>query len=285
MISYNCYRILEDVRHALNEHSEAYVQGTDTTGKYSNGYLLNKINNAYRQLFALLANENRMAFFFQTSVAITGVDSVFTLPGDYGSLIEFRDDDGKQVFPIRMHDIRVTSITGSDREYYRQGNTLVLNRDGIAGPYTLWYSKKCRDLITGQASAGGAASITLATDASKIVDFYNNQQIENITKDWLDTITDYATTRVATIAETAAASDYYGTVPEIPEPFQHLIAEMATLKVQAEFPLAQSQPSMAGLTFWDLGLADILADYGNDTADVPAEEVFEDFDDDNYGSF
>lgn len=285
MISYNCYRILEDVRHALNEFSDDYVRGTDDSGKFKNTYLLNKINNAYRQLYALLANDNRLTTFFQTSVDLTGVNSVFTLPGDYGSLIEFRNTDGKQVFPIKMHDIRINSITGSNREYYRQGNTLVLNKDGETGPYALWYNKKCRDLITGQASAGAAASITLATTASKIVDFYNGQQIENITKDWLDTITDYANTRVATIAETAAASDYYGTVPEIPEPFQHLIAELATIKVQAEFPLAQSQPSMAGVTYWDLGLADILAEYGDTTKDIPAEEVFEDFDDDNYGSF
>jgi hypothetical protein len=131
----------------------------------------------------------------------------------------------------------------------------------------------------GQAAAGAATSITLASDASKIVDFYNGVEIENITQDWLDTIDDYATTRVATISETAAASDWYGTVPETPEPFNHLIGKMAVILVKAEFPLAQSQVGQAEVNFYDLGLGSVLANYGDTTEDVPAEEVFEDVDD------
>ncbi len=282
MITYNCYSILEDVRRALNEYSTALVQGTDE-GKYNNDYLLRKINDAYRQLYALLANYNRLDFIFYKTISLTGVSSVYTLPGDYGALVEFRDSDGFMVWPVTIHDKSLVSEQGTEREYYRSGNTLVLNDNGnTTDVYSLYYKTKCRDLTMGQAAAGAATSITLATSASKVVDFYNGQQIENNTQDWLDTITDYATTRVATIAETAAASDWYGTVPEIPEPFMHLIAEMAVIKVKAQFPLAQSGVSPAEASYYDLGLADLLANYGNTTDDVPAEEVFEDVDDDEW---
>jgi hypothetical protein len=282
MITYNCYSILEDVRRALNEFSTAYVQGTDTSGKYNNDYLLRKINDAYRQLFALLANTDRMSYLFEKTISLTGVNSVYTLPGDYGALIQFRDDEGIQVWPINSKEKKINDDTGTDREYYRRGNTLVLNEDGVVKTYSLTYKTKARDLTMGQAAAGAATSITLATTASKIVDFYNGQQIENITDDWLDTIDDYATTRVATISETAAADDWYGTVPEIPEPFMHLIAEMAVIKTKAQFSLAQTGVSPAEASYYDLGLADILSNYGNTTDDVPAEEVFEDVDEDEW---
>ncbi|MCK4787658.1 MAG: hypothetical protein KAV87_28140 [Desulfobacteraceae bacterium] len=282
MITYNCYSILEDVRRALNEYSTALVQGTDE-GKYNNDYLLRKINDAYRQLYALLANYNRLDFFFYNTISLTGINSVYTLPGDYGALVEFRDPDGFMVYPVTIHDKSLASEQGTEREYYRSGNTLVLNDNGsTTDVYSLYYKTKCRDLTMGQAAAGGAASITLATSASKVVDFYNGQQIENNTQDWLDTISDYATTRVATISETAVADDWYGTVPEIPEPFMHLIAEMAVIKVKAQFSLAQSGVSPAEASYYDLGLADLLANYGNTTDDVPAEEVFEDVDDDEW---
>jgi hypothetical protein len=262
---------------ALSEYTLGYLQGTDTTGKYDNDYLLENLNRAYRVIWAKLSN--RVQHEFLAAASLTGVNSVFTLPSDYGSLLLFVDDYGEQVFPMQVDNKHNTNSQGNDQYYYRNGNTLVLDKAGITKTYTLYYLKKPRNLTFGQASAGAATSMTLATKASKTVDFYNGQQVENITQDWVDTIDDYATTRVATISETAAASDWYGTVPEIPEAFHELIAPKAIHIIKAEFPLSQEKPSQAEIALWNDEFESALSSYAHTTRDVPMEEIFEDWQD------
>jgi len=254
------------MREELNESGDAYVQGTDTTGKYSNAYLLIKLNQSYRTLFAMLVQ--RIPGYFYAKATITGTSSVFTLPGDMGVIAEIRDDQGYKVVPVTVGNIPINDGTGSKNEYLRTGNSITVNKDGVTGPYVFYYRKKARDLQFGAAAAGAATSITFPTSFSKVADYYNGMELNNITKDWTDTITDYSVARVATILETAAASDYFGLVPEIPEAFQHLIAPKAVQLVKAGFPIAQEKPTQSEIMLWNDMLAEAIKVYGVEDTDV-----------------
>ena len=270
---YDFYNLIADVRRDLNEYSEAYVQGTDTTGKYKNEHLLTKINQAYRYLYALLLP--RIPGYFSAKASIAGVSSVFTLPGDMGQLLEVRDQNGYKVIPVKAKNIPINDATGSANEYYRSGgNTITVLKASVSATYDFYYMKKARDLEFGQAAAGGAASITLASTASKKVDFYNGMEIQNITKDWTDTIDAYATTRVATISETAAEDDWYGLVPERPEAFHHLLSPKAVQLVKASYPIAQERPTRSEMQLWDDMLAEAIRSYGTEDTDVTLADVW-----------
>ena len=247
----NCYKILESVRYGINEYSTGYVQGTDTTCPHSNSYLVDKINTAQRFIYTLLFP--RIPGQFLTETSLTGSDSVFTLPWDFGRLRWFKDDYGNQVYPIDVDRLHYSGATGYDRLYYRKGNTLVLDKDGVSDTYTLYYYKKPRDLDQGKASDGGTNSITLASTGKKIDDYYNNMTIENITQDWTDTISDYTgSTRVATLAANdGAADDYYGIVSDLPEMFHFLIAPKAVHLVKAESPITKEKPKKTELDEWN----------------------------------
>lgn len=268
---YDCYSLMEDLRIELNEPDEAYVQGTDTTGRYNNTYLLRKINQAYRQLYAMLLL--RIPGYFYAKASLAGVNSVYTLPGDFGRMVEVRDSDGHKIIPIEPANLTPPDETGTVHEYYRDGNTCVLNLAGVTETYDFYYRKKSRDLDFGMASAGAATSITLATSASKSASFYIGMEIHNVTKDWDDTITAYTSGRVATIAETAAANDYYGLVPEIPDMFHHLIATKASQLVRAFHPLAQSRPTQVEISLWNDMLAEAIRAYGDERSDIPLGEL------------
>lgn len=268
---YDAYSLMAGLRQELNEFSTAYVQGTDITGRYNNQYLLSKINQAYRTLYSMLVQ--RIPGYFFASAEIAGVASVFTLPGDFGQITEIRDENGYKVIPVTPGNIPVSNATGEKNEYYRVGNTIKVNKDSVTATYTFYYKKKSRDLEFGMASAGAAQSITFPTSFSKVVDFYNGMSLNNITQDWTDTITDYATTRVATIAQTAVANDYVGLIPEIPEVFHHLIVPKATQLVKATFPLAQERPTQAELLLWNEMLAEALKVYGAEYADVGSGDL------------
>lgn len=271
----NCYELLSDVRQGLNEYSTGLLQGTDTSGPHINSYLVKMINKAVRHIYGLLLR--RIPEEFLEEKQLTGVNSVYTLPWDFGRLLYFKDNDGNQVFSIDPKRLKLENETGSDRLYYRKGNTIVLDKDGVTDTYTLLYYRKPRELTQGKASAGAALSITLSTDAKKIADYYNGMIIENITQDWIDTISDYAATRVATITQTAVANDYYGIVSDIPEQFHHLIAPKAVHIVKMESPVAQEKVSSASLEEWNKMLVEALQAYvGSDDQDY--EDFFADYD-------
>ena len=162
----NAYEILSDIRREINEYSTALVQATDTTGAYSNAYLVRKINTAQSFIYSLILNKKPEVFL--TSLEIVGVDSAFALPWNFGRLLVFKDDNDHKVFPIDIDRLKVEGGTGHKRLYYRKGNDLVLDRDSITDTYTLWYYTKCRDLDMGAASGTN----TLATTARPIADYY-----------------------------------------------------------------------------------------------------------------
>ena len=272
----NAYEILEDVRYGLNEHSTAFVQATDTSGLYKNAFLQQQINDSqrriYNRLMQLIPDE------FLTSITITGVNSVYSLPWDFGTVVEFKDDQGYKVYPSTIHSLPSSGQTGYDRMYYKDGQTFVLNKSGVTDTYTLWYRTKPRDLHFGKATAGGALSMTLSTDGKSLNDYYNGMTVENRTKIWTDTIDDYVgSTRVATITETAAEDDWYGLVSELPEPFHHLIAPRASLLAKDRHPDSKEKSTAGEKAAWVEDFVEALLAFGGSYGDITSEDIFTDF--------
>jgi len=267
----NAYRLVEDVRRGINEYSTAYMQATDTSCTHSNEIIVDEINKSQRFLYALLIT--RIPGEFLTSASLTGVASVFTLPWDYGKLVVFKDNYGNKVFPIDIDKLKLSGSTGNKKLYYRKGNTLVLDRDSITDTYTLWYRKKPRDVDMGKSSAGAATSLTLATSAKKIADYYNGMDIEIVTDDAVDTISDYTAARVATITGTGAASKYYGIVPDFPDMFVDLIAPRAIIQMKALPTTMVNVTKSEKDDFTDMVISALRA-FAGSSEDITVEELF-----------
>ena len=268
----NCYAMLEIIRTELNDYSTALVQGTET-GVYDNSDIVRKINGAQRYLFSLLLA--RMPDLFLTPSTVTGTNGVYTIPSDLYKLVNITNANGDKINPISIQEKHLGTATGSDYLYYRSGNTIVRD-SGNSDALTFNYYKEPRELTQGMSSAGGVASLTLATTAQKVADYYNNIAIENITDGWADTITDYSSSRVATITNTGAASKYYGTVSELPEDFHHLITKKAILELKnyAVSPQRAGTPEIAD--FRD-DLAETLRAFAGNQADVNMHDLFYEF--------
>ena len=272
---HNCYSVLGDVLRGLNDYSTARHNGTSTSGPFDNTWIVNKINVAQKDIYNILMK--RIPENFLTSASLTFTNSIATLPWDFGKRKRLVDDHGSKVFLSSVDVLPTNAGVGSDQLFYQKGRTYVLNKAGVTKTYTLYYYTKPRDMHQGTASAGASTSITFASTAKVIADYYNGLTLENITADWVNTISDYTAARVATITGTAAASDYYGTVSELPEEFHHLIAPRAIQLCSMEHPRAQQKPSLADITGWlDMLDAALLAFAGSDS-DVGIEELFTDY--------
>ena len=272
----NGYTLLEKVRILLNEYSTAYVQATDTTGKYLNSQIMDGINAAQRYIYNVLFT--RMPQLFEEEVALTGVSSVYTLPANFARLRLFKNADGHQIYPIGTINRKLTASAGSDRLYYRKGNTLVLDKPSLTDVCTLIYYRKPREIEQGMSSAGGALSVTLATTSKAIIDYYNGLVIENITDSTVDTITDYTAARVCTVSNTWAASKYYGTVSDIPEPFHYLMIPRAVFEITGNFPVVQEKPQTSGVELFNDQLIMALRAYMGEDLDTYPEDIWT-----NYG--
>lgn len=226
----NCYAMLEEIRTNLNEYSTGLMQASEN-GVFDNTDIVRKINSAQRFVFNILFNQ--MPELFLTSSSVSGSSGVYTIPSDCHRLDSIMDSDGVMIHPIDVKLKHLTSFAGSDYLYYRKGNTIV--RDSSeSSALTFNYYKAPKDLTQGMSSAGGALSLTLAATAKAIADYYNGITIENITDGWSDTISDYTSGRVATLAaQTGAASKYYGTVSELPDIFHPLIIKRATISLKS----------------------------------------------------
>lgn len=271
----NAYTLLEKLWIQLVGYSSniaSYVNGTDTTGPYSNPQIMDGINAAQRFLYSTLFT--RIPYEFEEDVDIVGVNSVYTLPADFGQLRLFKDSDGHQIYPIRTDQRRTADGEGTDQHYYRKGNTLVRDKASVTETCTLTYYRKCRDMEQGKAAAGAALSITLASTAKKLVDFYNGLTLENITKDWVDTIDDYTAARVATISETAAADDFYGTVSDLPEPFHFLMIPRAVFEITGNYPIAKEKPQKTGMAIFNDDFMTTLRAYAGPTLDIYPEDIW-----------
>ena len=272
----NGYTLLEKIRILLNEYSTAYCQATDTTGKYLNSQIMDGIDAAQRYLYSVLFL--RMPEIFEEEVALTGVSSVYTLPSTFGKLRYFKDSDGRQIFPIGASQRKLTADTGSDRLYYRKGNTLVLDKPSLTDVCTLIYYRKPREIHQGKSAAGGALSVTLASTSKAIADYYNGLTIENITDSTVDVITDYTAARVATVSNTWAADKYYGTVSDIPEMFHFLIIPRAIFEITGNYPVVQEKPQKSGVELFNDQLIMALRAYAGEDLDTYPEDIWT-----NYG--
>jgi hypothetical protein len=272
-IKSNCYDLVKTVRIGLNEYSDALLQGTDTTGAYRNDDILRKVNDAQKLFYSLVLGRDPQSFL--TSTTLTGVASVYTPPSTFYRLYQLEDQYGSKVHRIDANLHRRPQNTGDQNYYYWMGNTIVIDRVGFTDTLTLWYYTKIRELTYGKASAGGVKSMTLNTDAKASADYYNNVTIENLTKGWVDTISDYSAARVATLAaETAAANDWYGTISELHEDFHSLIADKALLLMK-ESILYQGQPSKTDYDQYNDKLNNVLLSvFGTVNTDTPVQELF-----------
>lgn len=277
----NGYTLLEKVRILLNEYSTAYCQATDTTGKYLNSQIMDGINAAQRYIYNVLFT--RMPQLFEEEVELTGVSSVYTLPSDFGKLRYFKNSDGYQIFPISTAQRRLTASAGSDRLYYRNGNTLVLDKPSLTDVCTLIYYRKPREIEQGVSSDGGAASVTLATTAKAIADYYNGLTIENVTDSTVDAISDYSAARVATVTNTWAASKYYGTVSDLPEMFHYLMIPRAVFEITGNYPVVQEKPQKSGVEMFNDQLIMALRAYAGEDLDIYPEDIWTSYDEPRSG--
>ena len=269
---HNCYAMLEEIRTDLNEYGTALVQGSES-GVYDNSDIVRKINQSQKYIFNLLFT--RFPDLFLTSGNVTGSSGVYTIPSDLYKLSNIVNSDGDKIYPISHKIKHLSGSTGSSNQYYQKGNTIVID-NGSSNTLTFWYYKVPKDLTQGMSSAGGALSLTLATTAKTIADYYNNIIIENITDGWSDTISDYSALRVATITQTGAASKYYGTISELPLEFHHLISRRATLMLKSAVvsPMDVKAPEVAD--FRD-DLIETLRAFSGSRENVSLDEVFYEF--------
>jgi len=272
----NCFALVASVRHAIGEFSEAKVRGEDTLGGYNNDYIVEKINSAIRELYAIISR--RVPDLFLEESSLTAVSSVFTLPWNFGRLISFKDEYGVKVTPITDDERRLVNATGSDMIYRRVGNTLVLDKAGISKTYTLNYMRKPRDIHHGLVVAGSAGSMTFCTQAPKVADYFNGMVVEDVTADWVDIVSDYSAARVATIAtETPVKNDAYGLVPEIPDWSHILIAPRATLMIRQEHPLTKRRPATQDYNEYRELLRTTLLEFTQESEDHEVADIFSDY--------
>lgn len=271
----NAYDIARQVREDINDYSAAKLQGTDTSGAFSNETILRRINQAHRFIYALLINQ--IPDEFHATVSLTASSSVLTLPWDFGKIEILKDQYGQRCYPITYKDTHLATVNGFKRFYRRAGQTLVIDQDSVSDTYTLGYFKKARDLNFGKAAAGAAGSVTLASSAKKIADYYNGMKIEDNTNDWSDTISDYSTARVATISGTGVANGYYGIVSDMPEPFHHLIGPLAVILLNSISPIALEKQGPQEMQAWYDQLNTAMVGYLEGRDDIDVEELFTDF--------
>ena len=271
----NAYELLSQVRLGLNEFSAALVQGTDVSGKFSNLELMQHINVAQFFLWGILFKQ--MPEIILASAPLVFVSSVASLPVDCFKIKQVTGADGNDILPMNVAQRQINAVSWSEHHYYRYGNTLRIDADGVSETGTIWYYSRCRELDTGLTSAGGAASATLATSAKAILSYYNNMKIENVTDSTVDTITAYTAARVCTVTNTWAASKYYGIVSELPDIFHPLIASRAilTMKMSPRVPVALTA---ADKNIFNEELSTALQAFGGTLdGDADVDSLFNDF--------
>jgi len=272
----NAYELLSLVRYGLNEHSTAYVQGTDTSGSFQNAHIMQEINNAQRFLHGILFK--RFPELFLTSTTLTVTSSLASLPADFFKLRRLENSEGIKIKQISLDEKHLDSYGGQEFFYYRYGNNIKFDQDDYSDTPTLWYYTRPRDLNQGQEAAAGAKTITLASTARKEADYYNGMKIEDVTADWVDTISDYSAARVCTIGtETSVDDDYYGLISELPEFFHHLIAPRAVLMLQSAIPSPDKPTKAQYLDFQEMLAATLQAYAGTFDGDMTMEDIFYDF--------
>jgi hypothetical protein len=217
---------------------------------------------------------------FQSRTTIVGVASSYALPYNFGKLIEFRDSEGNIIVPVTVRALPTPSGDGSEHLYFREGNNLVLTKSGITETYALYYFRKPRLLLSGTAGASSGASALHMSAATAMLhdDYYNGVTVDDYTASFTSTITDWtASTQVAVVTGTAANSDIYGTVSELPEEYHLLIVPLAELMVSSVHPAAQRKPSEADWKRWTDRFFETLWAYGGNEGDTEFADIFADY--------
>ena len=268
--THNCYELVAEVRRAIKDHSTAKLQGTDTSGPFSNEIVIKYINDAQKFLFDILFARQRHLFL--TSTTITGASSVYTLPADFFKLRLFETSDRVQIHPIPVTQRHLNDDDGSKYLYYRYGKSLRVDKDSLGDVNTLWYYTRPRQITMGKVQTGGALSMTLATTARKEADYYNGMTIEDITADFSAEISDYSAARVATVAQTAGTADFYGIVSELPEELHHLIGRRAGLLMKT-LPDSPIQASKVEVDLFMQDLTESIRSLCGDADDETMENI------------
>lgn len=261
--------MIGDLREELNDYSSDKVDGTDTSGAFTNRYLLRKINEAQSYIYSVILRKNKDAFL--ESATLTASSSVLTLPWDMGIVKVLLTDNGTRCVRIDSDEQKVTGASGDPSLYVRKGYTIVIDKDGVSDDYTLWYYRRCRDLTHGKA----AAEDTLSTDASPYADFYNGMEIEDITGSQSGTISDYTAARVITSTITIANESYYGMISTLPKEFHMLIPLWAALKSKSH-PASLSKPSKEEIDSFNAEFVQALNAYATTYEDTLVESIFQD---------
>lgn len=278
----NAYKILYNVRNGLNEYSAGLWAGSETHGKFSNTYLINKINQAQARMVALMLKTDAREFYYK-SASVSVASSVITLPYDYGKVMQLEDTEGHKVYPSTAKITPVSGAEGSENLYYRSGRTFVLNKSSVTATYTLKYFRQPLKMTYGAATAGsGLNSLILQAHdlTSGRNDYYNNLTIDNYTQALTATISDYTgatRTAVTDNAITWATSDIYGTVPDLPDELHTLVAPLAIILVKSEHPAAQERPSGQEIKQWGEMFMEAIVAYSNQPDDISYESLFCDF--------
>jgi len=267
----NCYALLEEVRTELNEYNEKLCQGTEF-GVFDNSDIVRKINVSQKYIFNILFN--RLPDLFLTSTGVTGTAGVYTIPSNVYRLNYIANSNGDRINPISVKVKHLTDASGSDYLYYRSGNTIVRDGGG-SDTITFHYYKIAKDLTQGQSKGGGATSITLDSNAKGIADYYNNVIIENISDNWVDTITDYTSARVATIATRSSAGKFYGTVSELPEAFHSLVSKKAVILLK-DSVVSPQRADVTEISNFREDLVETLRAFTG-TGDINLSELFYEF--------
>ncbi len=274
----NCFKIMDDVRHGVNEHSDTLVAGTNTSGKYQNDYLMGRINMAQRMIYAPIF-KRQPDLFLQSRTALSFVSSVASLPWDHGRTLQIEQTEGYKVWPDSAKYLPVSGGEGSEYRYYRRGSNVVLTKAGVTATYYIWYYRKPRDLTYGLSGTGAATSIVLAdaTHTKRLNDYYNGMLVEDYTQGFANEVTDYtASTRACVITGTSVTSDGYGFVSELPEPFHFLIAPLAVILTKAQHPASQEKPTVEEQNLWKTMFNDTMVTFlGSDDED--AVDIWADF--------
>lgn len=277
----NCFELVKEVRHGLNEYDDALASGDDVIGAYKNPFLITQINAAMRELYAMIAK--RRPDEFLTESPLTAVGSVITLPSDFSKLVLLRDSSGNKINSIEEVQRRRASDQGSTYVYFKRGNTLTIDRQSDSGVYSLVYKKKPRDIHQGKfavtpavLSPPAAAIYHLdSKEAKSVLNFYNGMTLENITGDWDAPVVTYSAGRVVTFATGFEPDDgdLYAMVPEIPEWSHHLIAPRAVI-LSKSTPITKEKPSRAELDAFKELLVNAFREHATPEEDQDYEELF-----------
>lgn len=229
----NSYFMLSDLRDNVGEATEAH---------WDDAELLRKLNQANVEV-GFLVSETTGDWLMKKD-DFTPVASVITLPSDCAKPVYMEDKSSGKEIPIRdtVRERRVDrtsslSLYGGYVSAYMVGNTIEINQDSFTDEVTLWYERRLINLSAGTIATGASTSLKFDADnePNGSDDYYNGVGVECMDASTkviklVSAISDYVgSTYTATVVGTPVSSDFYGTIPQIPEEGHGLIVLKATL--------------------------------------------------------